>query len=68
MLCQAVGEPHRNQNERESIAWFLGEVVTTNQLPRKTLEELLNTDPEDGLRSKAEEALETLRHPEKSEP
>lgn len=68
MLCQAVVEPHRSQMERENIAWFLGEVVTTNELPRKTLEALLNTDPEDGLRSKTEEALETLLHPERSEP
>ena len=68
MLCQAVTEPNRSQVEREDIAGFLGEVVTTNQLPRRTLEALLYTDPGDALRSKTEEALEKLRHPEKRDP
>lgn len=68
MLCQAVAEPNRNLKERENIAVFLGDVVTTNQLPRKTLEALLKTEPEDALRSKTEEALEKLRHPEKRDP
>jgi hypothetical protein len=68
MLCQAVAEANRSQKEREDIAVFLGEVVTTNQAPRRTLEALLNTDLEDALRSKTEEALESLHHPEKRDP
>jgi hypothetical protein len=68
MLCQAVAEPNRSQNEREYIAGFLGDLATTNQMPRKTLEALLNTDLEDALRSTTEEALEQLRHPERRDP
>ena len=68
MLCQAVTEPNRSQMEREDIAGFLGDVVTTNQMPRKTLEALLKTEPQDALRSTTEEALEKLLHPEKRDP
>jgi hypothetical protein len=68
MLCQAVTEPNRSQMERKDIAGFLGDVVTTNQMPRKTLEALLKTEPQDALRSTTGEALEKLLHPEKRDP
>jgi hypothetical protein len=68
ILCHAATEQNRSQAEREAIVGHLGEVVTTNQLPRATLEQLTNTEQDISMRSVAKEALEKLGHPEKRDP
>jgi hypothetical protein len=68
ILCHAATEQNRSQAEREAIVVHLGEVLTTNQLPRTTLEQLANTEQDMSMRTVVKEALEDLSHPERLDP
>lgn len=61
MLSRAVAEQQRGERERKAMIWHLGELETTNQLVRTTLEALVQSEPEGSIKTEAREALEQLR-------
>lgn len=60
MICPLVLDPTRPLSERKSIAVHLGELITSNPLPRRTLEALLDSAPEPELAEVARETLGNL--------
>ena len=60
LLATVLTNGARPLRERTSIAWYLGEVRTSDPLPRTTLKLLLERNPEEELRNTVLEALQEL--------
>ncbi len=60
LICPLAGDRSRSMRERDEIVAYLGEVVTSNTLPRKTLEALLEVQFDSGLGHEVHEALDKI--------
>lgn len=67
LVCPVALDPSRSVSERSSVVWQLGELLTTNTLPRRTLETLRGSDCDPELAEEVRTALEKISQRDKEE-